>query len=102
MSQRITTSEAPMNTDGEIFPGAAIAAVSIGNEIRVFFQDVHGYIREAKGNGATWSGGTFKDILFPAKPGSPLAAAVSNSGKVSSSTLHPRYSYHSENTDDTV
>jgi len=73
-----------MSTDGEILPGAAIASVSIGNQIRIYFQDVHGYIREARSNGTTWSGGTYKDILFPAKLGSPLAAVVSDPGNVSS------------------
>ncbi|KAF8246102.1 fucose-specific lectin [Wilcoxina mikolae CBS 423.85] len=65
-----------MASNGEICDGSSIAAVNLPSGLRVYFQDCDGYVREARQECGTWRGGTCQNILFRAKPGSPLAATA--------------------------
>jgi len=63
-------------TNGEICDGSSSAAVNLPSGLRVYFQDRDGYVREARQENGIWRGGTCQNILFRAKPGSPLAATA--------------------------
>jgi hypothetical protein len=84
-----------MSPEGEILPGASIAAVYLNSGIRVYFQDVDGYVRESRREGDSWRGGGFKDIVFRAKLGTPLAATSLSDSRVSplSSLPVPNFIY---------
>ncbi|KAF8533505.1 fucose-specific lectin [Trichophaea hybrida] len=65
-----------MASNGEICDGASIASVNLPSSLRVYFQDCDGYVREARQENGTWRRGTCQNIIFRAKPGSPLAATA--------------------------
>ncbi|KAF8244874.1 fucose-specific lectin [Wilcoxina mikolae CBS 423.85] len=71
-----------MSSEGEILPGSSIAAVYMRSGLRVYFQDVDGYVRESRWETITWQGGSYKDILFRAKIGTPLAATSWSDSKI--------------------
>ncbi|PKX97806.1 fucose-specific lectin FleA [Aspergillus novofumigatus IBT 16806] len=65
-----------MSTTGaqQVLFRTGIAAVNSTNRLRVYFQDVHGSIRESLYEGS-WANGTEKNVIGKAKLGSPVAAA---------------------------
>jgi len=64
------------NNPSQLLPRTDIAATSWGSgdslNLRVYFQDIDGGIREARWHKG-WSGGTSKDVIARAKPNSPIA-----------------------------